>query len=55
MYDFLQATTVSLAAVQQQVATIVREILGTDVDAEQPLMAAGLDSLGKARTAPNEK
>ena len=34
------------AAVQEQVADAVRSILGTEVSRTEPLMAAGLDSLG---------
>ena len=39
----------NLAAVTASVLQIVKDVVGTDVDAQQPLMDAGLDSLGVQR------
>jgi len=41
-------TTMSFDAAESAVATAVAEILGGDVPQDEPLMAAGLDSLGRA-------
>ena len=38
----------TLAAIQKQVATAVATVLGHDIDPDEPLMDAGLDSLGMA-------
>lgn len=35
-----------MAAIQAQVATVVRGLLGGEVSADAPLMESGLDSLG---------
>ena len=35
-----------LAAVTASIRQIVKDIIGSDADAQQPLMDAGLDSLG---------
>ncbi len=42
----LQAPGRDIAAIQADVAATVRSVLGGDVSADAPLMAAGLDSLG---------
>ena len=39
----------SEADIQAEVAAVVRSVLGADVAPDAPLMAAGLDSLGKPR------
>ena len=41
-----------LAAVMAAVMAAVHEVLGADADARQPLIEAGLDSLGDRPTAP---
>ena len=42
------AARVDPAAVAQKIGAVVRRMLGVAVDEQQPLMEAGLDSLGEA-------
>ena len=41
-----RARKIDTSGVQRQVQKIVTKMLNADVDADQPLMEAGLDSLG---------